>query len=91
MKIALLRVKASRVGISDFTQKDNSLKVTMSAPDYAWLSIVCALPAYKGRILLNAGQTPYLTLRLRDKADALDAAETLISDFAAAQEAAQKK
>ncbi|MBQ3055738.1 MAG: transcription-repair coupling factor [Oscillospiraceae bacterium] len=91
VKIALLRVKASRVGISDFTQKDRSLKVTMSAPDYAWISIVCAQPEYKGRILLNAGQSPYLTLCLKDGADVLKTAETLICDFAAAQESVQKK
>ena len=91
VRIALLRVKASRVGITDLTQKDRSLKVTMSAPDYAWISLVCALPQYKGRILLNAGSTPYLTLRLKEGTDVLDAAEALIRDFGEAQDAAQKK
>lgn len=91
VRIALLRGKASRVGISDLTQKDRSLKVTMRSPDYSWISILCAYPAYKGNILLNAGQAPYLTYRLPNGADVLDAAEALIADFAAAQEAAQKK
>lgn len=91
VRIALLRVDAARVGISDLAQKDKSLKVTMRAPDYAWISVLCAYPAYKGRILLNAGASPYLTYRLPDNVNVLDAAEAFISDFGRAQAEAQKK
>lgn len=90
VRIALLRVQASRVGISDLTQKDKTLKVTMANPDYAWISVFCEYPAYKGRVLLNVGQPPYLSYRLPDKVHVLDAAETLIRDFGTAQASVEK-
>ena len=58
----------------------------MAAPEFSYISKLCANPAYRGKILLNAGAEPYLTLRLAEKQDALEAAEAFIRDYAAAQE-----
>ena len=86
MDIALLRHHAARAGICDISQKGNTLKITMAAPEFSYISKLCANPAYRGKILLNAGAEPYLTLRLAEKQDALEAAEAFIRDYAAAQE-----
>jgi len=80
MDIALLRAAAAHSGICDISQKGNSLKITMVAPDFAFISALCSMPRYKGKILLNAGCEPYLTLRLNDK-DALSCAKEFVADY----------
>lgn len=84
MDIALLRKAAADAGICDISQKGSTLKITMVAPEFSYISALCALPEYKGRILLNAGSEPYLTLKLRD-ADVLFAAQKFVSDYALVQ------
>ena len=44
------------------------------------LAALCALPAFKGRIFLNAGEKPYISLRLRSGEKPLDAARAFLSD-----------
>ena len=84
MDIALLRRDAAEAGICDISQKGDSLKITMVAPDFSFISTLCAMPEYKGRILLNAGSEPYLTLRLKGE-DALSAARNFVRDYGAVQ------
>ena len=90
MDIALLRADAANSGISDISQKGNTLKITMVAPDFSFISVLCAMPRYKGKILLNAGSEPYLTLRLGDK-DALSSAKEFVSDYCSVQKNSTKK
>lgn len=85
MDIALLRHHAAKAGITDITQKGDTLKITMASPEFSYISTLCAKPSYKGRILLNAGQEPYLTLRLSKNTDVLSVAKQFIEDYAAAQ------
>ncbi len=85
MDIALLRRDAASAGICDISQKGSSLKITMVSPEYSCISKLCALPEYKGKILLNAGSEPYLTLKLNG-ADVLGAARDFVRNYKNAQD-----
>ena len=84
--IALLRISAAESGICDITQKGKSLKVTMTDPTFDIISKLCARSEYKGRILLNAGQEPYLTLKLRNDDEPLETAENFVKAYKEASE-----
>ena len=80
--IALLRAKASDQGISEIKQADGRLLVTFAETDFARLSVLCGDPAYKGRLLLNAGSTPYVSLRLNKDEAPMDMARRLVDGYA---------
>ncbi len=86
INIALLRVAAAEAGICDITQKGQSLKITMVDPTFDVISKICAKPEYKGKILLNAGQEPYLMLKLRNNDEPIPAAEKFVADYKVARE-----
>ncbi len=80
IKIALLRKAAAEAGICEIAQKGQSIKITMTDPSFDVISAICAKPEFKGRILLNAGQEPYLMLRLRGD-EPFTAAERFVSAY----------
>ncbi len=84
--IALLRLAAAKVGICDITQKGQSLKITMVDPTFDVISKLCARPEYKGKILLNAGQEPYLMLKLRASDEPLESAKNFVDAYKEARE-----
>ena len=81
--IALLRAKASEQGIAEIKQQDGRLLLTFSETDFARLSALCGDSEFKGRLLLNAGSTPYLSLRLNKGEKAMEMAQTLVDKYAA--------
>lgn len=83
LDIALLRAKASDQGISEIKQADGRLLVTFAETNFARLSVLCGDPAYKGRLLLNAGSTPYVSLRLNRDEAPMDMARRLVDGYAA--------
>lgn len=87
--IALLRTAAARTGICDITQKGQSVKITMADPTFDIISRLCARPEYKGKILLNAGEEPYLMLKLRNGDDPLESAENFVKAYKEAREQGQ--
>lgn len=82
LDIALLRAKASEQGISEIKQEDGRLQITFAAVDFARISLLCSDNAYRGRLLLNAGTVPYVSLRLKREEDAMDMAGVLVSRYA---------
>ena len=84
--IALLRVAAAEAGICDITQKGQSIKITMVDPTFDIISKLCAKQEYKGRILLNAGQEPYLMLKLKNADDPLKTSEAFVKAYKEAKE-----
>ena len=78
LDIALLRAKASEQGIAEIKQQDGRLLLTFSETDFARLSALCGDSEFKGRLLLNAGSTPYLSLRLNTKERPLEMAQELV-------------
>ena len=83
LDIALLRSQASEQGISEIKQQDGRLLLTFAETDFVRLSALCGDEAFRGRLLLNAGSTPYLSLRLNKGETPLDMAETLVEKYAA--------
>ena len=55
----------------------------VSETDFARLSALCGDSEFKGRLLLNAGSTPYLSLRLNKGETAMEMAQTLVDKYAA--------
>lgn len=75
--IAGLRLAAANVGITDITQKAAQLNFTFVKPPLKVISKLYTLPEYRGRLMLNAGNHPYLGLRLRNEPP-LEAAKALV-------------
>ena len=81
--IALLRSQASEKGIAEIKQQDGRLLLTFAETDFARLSALCGDSAFKGRLLLNAGSSPYLSLRLERNERAMDMARLLVDKYSA--------
>ena len=82
LDIALLRSRASEQGISEIKEQDGRLLLTFAQTDFARLSALCGDEDFRGRLLLNAGSTPYLSLRLNKGEAPLNMAETLVGKYA---------
>ncbi len=84
LDIALLRSQASEKGIAEIKQQDGRLLLTFAETDFVQLSALCGDAAFKGRLLLNAGSSPYLSLRLEKNEKAMDMARLLVDRYGAA-------
>ena len=56
--------------------------------DFRRLSVLCGDKAFSGRLLLNAGSQPYLSLRLKPGETPLAMAQTLVPKYAQTPQAA---
>ena len=83
LDIALLRAEASAAGVTEIKQQDGRLLLTFQNADFQRLSILCGDTDYKGRLLLNAGSQPYVSLRLKSGETPLSMARTLVEKYAA--------
>ena len=82
LDIALLRALASAQGIVELKQSEGRLLLTWEKADFARLSALCGTPDYRGRLLLNVGAQPYVSLRLNKGETALGMAKTLVTLYA---------
>lgn len=53
-------MQAAQLGITELAQKEGTLRLSLPKPDFARVAAVCGLEKYKGRLLFNAGEKPYL-------------------------------
>ena len=90
LDVALLRAAAAKAGVSDITQKKDTLRFTLAVFRPEALVQVCGLTKYKFRLTLSAGETPMLTLKLKPGADVLDTALELVEDLKLATQALKK-
>jgi transcription-repair coupling factor (superfamily II helicase) len=58
--------------------------------DFRAVSAVCAGPAFKGRAMFSAGDTPYITCRLKSGESPLRAAEKLVEAYSEEQSKNEK-
>ena len=56
--IALLRARAAAAGITEITQKDGAILLSLATMDFAAISACCAEAQFKGRIFFSLGQGP---------------------------------
>ena len=81
LDVAMLRSAASAVGITDITQKKDTLRFTLTVLEVERVVKVCALGKYRQRLVLSAGEAPAVTLKLRPGQDSLQAALELVEDL----------
>ena len=82
VRVALLRGEAGRAGITDISQRAGELRFELDGFDMERVSALYARPEYKGRLRVEAGNTPRLTLKLPAKARVLDVADAFVSAWA---------
>lgn len=80
--VALLRGEAGRAGITDISQKAGQLRFVIPDFDLARVSALYALPEYKGRVKVEAGQKPQVSLRLKSERRALEEARAFVKAYA---------
>ena len=81
--ISLLRGEAGRAGITDIAQKQGTLRFTVENFDMEKVSALYARENYRGRLRIEAGSKPCLSLRIRDKRRVIDEARAFAADWAA--------
>lgn len=80
--IAMLRARASAQGISEIKQTDTHLNVFWARADLRKLASLCAHPQMKGRLMLNAGSSPYVSIRLRSGEQPITTAQDIVRYYA---------
>ncbi len=81
--VALLRGEATRAGIADISQKSGFVKFVLGSFDMARVSELYAQPKYKGRVKVEAGQKPCLSLKLQSGKRIIETAREFVADWAA--------
>ncbi len=87
--VALLRGEAGRAGITDIAQKAGALRFTVADFNMEKVSALYARPEYKGRLRVEAGSKPALSVKIRNKARVIDEARAFVSDWAGGLPAAE--
>ena len=80
--VALLRGEAGRAGITDISQKAGCLRFTVADFDMEKVSALYARPEYKGRLRVEAGSKPCLSVKIKNKARVIDEARAFVRDWA---------
>ena len=86
LDIALLRSKASKAGVSEIRQQKDRLIFSFTKPDIMKMSYLCGDDEFKGRLLLNAGSNPYLSIRINQKETPLELSTKVIDKYSAIEE-----
>jgi len=82
ISVALLRVTAAGCGITDISQKKDSIRLSIPSFDLRQISDLCGAEKYRGRLLFSPEARPYLSLRLRRGEDPLQASQAVVADYA---------
>ena len=81
IQVALLRGEAGRAGIRDISQKSGKLIFVLEDFDMEKISLLYAQPEYKGRLKVEAGSVPRVSLRLLPRSRPLDEARKFVLSF----------
>ena len=76
--VALLRGEAGRAGIRDVSQKSGCLRFTLAEFDMGRVPALYSRPEYKGRVKVEAGSKPCLSLRLNSRKRILEEARAFV-------------
>ena len=83
IQVALLRGEAGKAGVTDIAQKQGCLRFTVKDFDMEKVSALYARPEYKGRLRVEAGSKPCLSLKIKTKTRVVDEARRFVSDWGA--------
>ena len=81
--VALLRGEAGAAGITDIAQKSGFLRFTLADFDMERISALYAQPDYRGRVKVEAGTKPCLSLKLKSGKHVVEAARAFVKAWAA--------
>ncbi|MDL2300569.1 transcription-repair coupling factor [Clostridiaceae bacterium OttesenSCG-928-D20] len=81
IQVALLRADATRAGIREIYQKESVLFFELSDFDMEKVSALYGQNDYKGRLKVEAGQKPRLSLRLKSAKRVLDEARGFVQSY----------
>ena len=82
--MALLRGEATKAGITDIAQKSGFIRFTLADFDMEKVSALYALPQFKGRVKVEAGAKPCLSLKLQSGKRVIEAAREFVAAYASA-------
>ena len=88
--VALLRGEAGRAGITDISQRQGTLRFTLSDFDMEKVSALYAREEYKNRLRVEAGSKPCLSLKIKNKNRVIDEARGFAADWAACGQTAEQ-
>ncbi len=77
--VALLKNAAAAVGVNEISEKKGMLCFRLENPDFMKISALCVMPAFKGRVFLNAGSTPYVSIRAKEGEDKVKLASAVVA------------
>ena len=80
--VALLRGEAGKAGICDISQKQGRLRFLLNDFDMEKVSALYAQDEYKGKLRIEAGSTPCVSLKITNKARVIDEARRFVADWA---------
>ena len=81
VSVALLRGEAEEAGVSEIAQKGGMLRFTLADFNMEQVSAMYAQTEYKGRLKVEAGAKPCISLRLRSGKRVVDTARKFIADY----------
>ena len=79
IEIAKLRLAAATAGVSDIIQQGNQINLTFAKPPLEAISSLYSRKEFRGRLMFNAGNHPYLGVRIPSGGSPLAAAAEIIS------------
>ena len=77
VRVAELRAQAAEIGVAEITQKSGRLRLRLADFDMSVISSLYSMPEFSGRIKVEAGSEPAVSLALKTK-DVLGEAERFI-------------
>ncbi|MBO5544130.1 MAG: transcription-repair coupling factor, partial [Oscillospiraceae bacterium] len=76
IQVAILRGVAGESGITDITQKQGEIRFTLKDFDMQKVSELYARPEYKGKLRVEAGSKPCLSLKIKSRKNVIEEART---------------
>lgn len=81
IQVALLRGEATTAGISDISQKSGVVRFIFSQFDFERISELYSQSKWKGRIKVEAGSKPAVSMKLRSSRRILEEAREFVSEY----------
>ena len=79
--VALLRGEAGKAGICDISQKQGRLRFMLTDFDMEKVSELYARDDYRGKLKVEAGSKPCISLKITNKARVIDEARKFVADW----------
>ncbi|MCD7769199.1 MAG: transcription-repair coupling factor, partial [Oscillospiraceae bacterium] len=86
IQVALLRGEASSAGISDISQKGGVVRFDFALFDFERISALYSRPEWRGRIKVEAGSKPAVSLKLKSGRRILEEARAFVGEYKSAKE-----